>query len=359
MKKIALFMSMALAAVSTLMATPMSQNDSSLFSGWWSTTSTPALKVDQKYYDNWSASGNSSLALTATFNGDYKYTHKKFIWDNIVDLAFGYNWQDLVVDTTYTDKGFDKFDSRRKSDDKIDLTSTFSMRMKNDWNVNASANFKTQFGAGFNYPTVNDSDRVEVSGFMAPAYLTTSIGFEHKKDNWNIALSFLTGKTTFVCNDSLIAQGYDYGVIQKNANPAVDGYTHAYFGLGSYVKFYYKKDIAKNLNFYTRVELFYDYRKPGLLDWQTLDDQLAAGTISQAKYDEMNDRGWLGKRAFETDFDWELALTYHFSSWLAANFSVNMKYDTDFSGMGRLGRWQMYQSAGVQIYFNWKHDQQH
>ena len=126
-----------------------------------------------------------------------------------------------------------------------------------------------------------------------------------------------------------------------------------------HVKFYYKKDIAKNLNFYTRVELFYDYRKPGLLDWQTLDDQLAAGTISQAKYDEMNDRGWLGKRAFETDFDWELALTYHFSSWLAANFSVNMKYDTDFSGMGRLGRWQMYQSAGVQIYFNWKHDQQH
>lgn len=345
--------------VSSVMANSFMVGDSSLFSGWWSTQSTPAMKLDQKYYDNWAASGNSSLALTATFNGDYKYTHKKFIWDNVVDLAFGYNWQDLVVDTTYTDKGFKKYDSRRKSDDKIDLTSTFSMRMKNDWNVNASANFKTQFGSGFNYPTVNDSDRVEVSRFMAPAYLTTSIGFEKKKDNWNLSLSFLTGKTTFVYDDSLIAAGYNYGVIQRDEDVVANRYTHAYFGLGSYIKFYYKKDIATNLNFYTRVELFYDYRKPGILKWNELDNQLADNSITQKMYDEMSAKGWLGKRAFETDLDWEVALTYRFSSWLAANFSMHMRYDTDFIGRGQLGRWQIYEAAGVQVYFDWKHQQKH
>ena len=63
-----------------------------------------------------------------------------------------------------------------------------------------------------------------------------------------------------------------------------------------------------------------------------------------------------GRRAYETDVDWELTLTYKFNSWLSTYFSMNMKYDTDFSGAnGFLGRWQLYQNAGIQFYFSWKH----
>lgn len=318
--------------------------------GSWTTSSTPALKIDQKYYDNWSSSGNSQIALTTTFFGNYKYTHSKFIWDNVADLAFGYNWQDLDGDTTM--RGLRALESRRKSEDKIDLTSTFSMKLKSAWNVNASMNFKSQFGNGYVYSGTGLLQTEEiVSGFMAPAYLTTAIGFEKKYDNWNVSLSFLTGKTTFVYNDSLIARGYDYGVLQDKSD---DDYEHVYFGLGSYVKFFYKKDIVKNLNLYTRLELFYDYRKPGTLSWKTLDDQLSNGDIAQIEYDEMIGKNWLGRRAFETDLAWEVTLNYRFSSFLAAYFSLNMKYDTDFAGMGRLDRWQVFQNAGIQVYFNWK-----
>lgn len=356
MKKNIFSLVVMLLFASVTFASSLTMGDSNLFSGSWSTNSTPALKVDQKFYDNWSSAGNSQLALTATYFGNYKYTHSKFIWDNVADLAFGYNWQDLVKDSL---RGFAAYDSRRKSDDKIDLTSTFSMRMKNAWNVNATANFKTQFGSGYNYPTTDDNDREKVSRFMAPAYLTTAIGFEHKEDNWNVVLSFLTGKTTFVYDDSLIAAGYDYGVVQKDPDYKTNGnFTHAYFGLGSYIKFFYKKDIAKNLNLYTRLELFYDYRKPGLLNWDNLVDPSANPDASDYDifcYNERLDKSWLGRRAYETDLDWELTLDYRFSSFLSAYFSLNMKYDTDFMGyQGRLDRWQIYQSAGLQIYFNWK-----
>lgn len=321
--------------------------------GTWTLSSTPALKVDEKFYNNWSSAGNSLVQLTTTFFGNYKYTHSRYIWDNVVDLAYGYNWQDLDGDTTL--HGFRALESMRKSEDKIDLTSTFSMRMKNDWNVSASINFKSQFGNGYNY-TGAGTEQVEtlVSGFMAPAYLTTALGFERKKEHWNVSLSFLTGKTTFVYNDTLIKNGHNYGVLQEEEDLANGIYNHVYFGLGSYVKFFYKKDIAKNLNLYARMELFYDYRKPKLMDWDNIGQQLENGSITEEQFNELSGKGWVAQRAFETDMDLELVLNYRFSSFLSAYCSVNMKYDTDFSGMGRFGRWQVYQGAGLQIYFNWK-----
>ena len=220
--------------------------------GEWVTSTSPSLKIDEAYYNNWSAAGNARLALTAAFNGSYKFTKGKNIWDNLVDLAFGIHWQDLDGKTSPL------LESLRKNEDKIDITSTYSRALKKSWNVSAMANFKTQFYKGYQY----GEDTVLISNFMAPAYLTSSIGFEYKKEWWNVSLSFLTGKTTFVCSDSLIAHGYNYGVIQDSARYARTGrYNYAYTGVGSYIKFYMKKDIAKNLNLYVRAEMFYDYMK--------------------------------------------------------------------------------------------------
>ena len=338
------FILLALMVLSIGMGTCVyaADNDTIKKSGIWNITSTPTFKIDQKFYDNWSATGNSLIALTGTFFGNYKYSNDRFIWDNVINLAYGYSWQDLVKDTN--EHGFDKYDARRKSDDKIDLTSTFSMRLQKSWNINASANFKTQFGFGYKYPTAYDEDKILVSQFMAPAYLTTSLGFECKEKDWNVSLSFLTGKTTFVVDDSLIAAGYDYGVLQDEEEVAKGHYTHAYFGLGTYIKFFYKKDITKHLNLYARVEFFYDYKKSTLMDWKHMDHN-----------SEEYRSTFFGRRAYETDVDWELTLTYKFNAWLSTYFSMNMKYDTDFMGEdGILDRWQMYQNAGIQVYFNWK-----
>ncbi len=316
--------------------------------GTWTMNSTPALRGDQQNYQNWSATGISQISLLGTFDGSYRYTADKFSWDNIINLALGLNWQDLDGDTTK--HGLSRLESRRKNEDKIDITSTISMKLKDPWNLNASANFKTQFYEGYSY---KDSDTLLISNFMAPAYLTTALGFEYKKEFWNLSLSFLTGKTTFLLDQRVIDNGQLYGV------DTTDG-CRIYAGLGSYVKFYFKKDLAKNLNLYTRLEAFYDYRKPTYHDriyeqnpeafgaWKD-PDMLEASTFRRVGYTMLHD----------TDIDFECKLEYRFSSWLACYGTLRLKYDSDFAGTWRfLGRenssWQLYQGFGVQIYFNWK-----
>lgn len=329
------------------------QDESAVVGGKWETSSTPALKISEFMFDNWSKSGNSQIDGTATFFGNYKYTHPKFIWDNVADLAYGYAWQDLDNDTV---GGL--FETRRKSNDKIDLTSAISWKpfqQLPDWGANFTANLKTQFGHGYEYNGIgaNQTEKI-VSGFFAPAYLTTAISLEYKRPNWSVSLSFLTGKTTFVCNDALIDSGYTYGVIQKDPN----SHTHTYFALGTYVKAQYlKKDLLPKLDLYARAELFYDYKKKDNMAWGTVSEMTANSEYILAEGETWNTLAGLNafqRRLFETDLDLEVKLDYRFSDHIAANFALNLKYDTDFSGMGRWGHWQIYQMAGVQVYFSWK-----
>ena len=348
--------------------------------GAWSSSTTPALKVSEQLFNNWSKSGNSTFDVTATFFGNYKYTHPKYVWDNIADLAYGYAWQDLDPEGVL-------FETRRKSNDKIDLTSALSWNAYKGWGASFTANLKTQFGRGYEYDGVGqaaEENKQLVSDFFAPAYLTTALSFEYKKTDWSVSLSFLTGKTTFVCNDWFIINGLNYGVIQndpddpkKPFDPA-DSTTYkniknAYFALGSYVRFQYlKKDIVPNLDLYARLELFYDYQKPKNMGWKSIDQNdgwwdgttgartkyTGVESVDQAGFDRLKGMSWLQRRAFETDVDMEVKLDYRFSSHIAANFALNLKYDTDFSGMGRGGHWQLYQLAGVSLFFNWKTPQE-
>ena len=332
--------------------------------GSWTTSSTPALKASEFMFNNWSSSGNSMIDVTGTFFGNYKYTHPKYVWDNVVDLAYGYAWQDL--DNSSADSVGGLFETRRKSNDKIDLTSAISWNAYKGWGASFTANLKTQFGNGYEYDGIGvNQTQTLVSGFFAPAYLTTALSFEHKRDNWSVSLSFLTGKTTFVVNDSLISVGKNYGVLQDDDFDASDPTTfnHAYFALGSYVKAQYlKKDILPNLDLYARAELFYDYKKPKNMAWDKIDAYDGVSDPDGCKYTlsdgetwaDLQNKGWLAKRAFETDMDFELKLDYRLSRHISANFALNLKWDTDFSGLGKWNHWQVYQMAGVQVFFSWK-----
>lgn len=351
----------ALALTLLASASAFAQEEKS--AGAWATSTTPALKFSESMFHNWSKTGTSQLDLNLTFFGNYKYTHVRYVWDNIVDLGFGQAWQDL---DNSAQGG--RFESVRKSLDKIDLTSALSWKAYKDWGASFTANLKSQFAPGYEYAGAGDNEGKMVSSFFAPAYLTTALSFEYKKPDWSVALSFLTGKTTFVFNNDLIDSGYTYGVVQdKNFNPADPDrkHTHAYFGLGSYVKAQYlKKDLLPSLDLYARIELFYDYRKPKLMAWDEI-SQLADGTLatpSDCEYKLGDDEtwsdlasyNWIQRRVFETDMDFEVKLDYRFSSHIAANLALNLKWDTDFSGMGRWGHLQVYQMAGLQVFFSWK-----
>lgn len=353
-----------LCAAFLLAAVPaLAQDTASTPQGSWTTVSTPAMKLSESMFNNWSKTGTSQIDLNVTFFGNYKYTHPKYVWDNIVDLGFGHAWQDL---DNSAEGG--RFESRRKSLDKIDLTSAISWKAYKDWGASFTANLKTQFANGYEYASAGDNDGKLVSSFMAPGYLTTALSFEYKKADWSVSLSFLTGKTTFVYNDNLIDSGYTYGVIQDKGFDPTDPnrkHTHTYFALGSYLKAQYlKKDILPSLDLYARLELFYDYKKPSNMAWNEISG-LADGSVATPQeceyqlsdgeqWQDLAGKNWLQRRIFETDMDFELKLDYRFSSNIAANFALNLKWDTDFNGLGKWGHLQVYQMAGLQVFFSWK-----
>lgn len=265
----------------------------------WVISMKPSMQFNQDYYDNWVKDGYKRLSLTGAYVGTYVYTKNNFVWDNRTEFAFGFLRTDLNGDGEYDYSRY-----LRKSEDKIDLTSTLTWKWKNNWGCNVNVNFKSQFYDGYKFSANEEEEPSLLSTFFAPAYLVTSAGFEYKRDVWNISFSFISGKSTFVLDERINPQSF------------ISDSVRSYFGLGSYFKAYFKKDIAKNLNLYTRIELFWDYKKSLFRD---------------------------------TDINFETVLEYRFNNWLAAFVGLNVIYDTDFN----LKR-QLYQKSGLQIYFDWK-----
>ena len=264
----------------------------------WKTTSAPTVRFSQYYYDNWAKDGYTQVALTLGYIGTLTYTQPNYIWDSRLDLAFGF----LKIDMN-ADKIFDDSQYLRKSDDKIDFTSTFSLKMKNNWNCNASVNLKSQFYDSYKFYADPLQEPTLISALFAPAYMLTSLGFEYKKEYWNASFSFITGKNTFVLDNRI--NPADYGVLEGRS----------YMGWGSYLRFYFKKDIFKNVNFYTRVEFFWEYQK---------------------------------ELFTQTDVNWETTVEFKVNSWLSAFASLNLIYDADYS----LKR-QLYQLSGIQLNLDW------
>ncbi len=267
-------------------------------SNCWKTSSSPTVRFSQYYYDNWAKDGYTQVVLTLGYIGTFTYTKPNYVWDSRIDLAFGF----LKIDMN-DDKIFDDSQYLRKSDDKMDITSTFSLKMKHNWNCNASVNFKSQFYDSYKFYADPMQEPTLISSLFAPAYLLTSLGFEYKKEYWNASFSFITGKNTFVLDERINPS--DYGISEGNS----------YMGWGSYMRFYFKKDLFTNVNFYTRVEFFWEYQKELMT---------------------------------QTDVNWETTLEFKVNNWLSAFASLNLVYDADYS----LKR-QLYQLSGIQLNLDW------
>ena len=153
------------------------------------------LNINQLALSNWAAGGENSWAGKAFANFSLIYHKKKFEQKLVGAFAFGIS--------RFADKRLEK------QDDKIDLTYALSLNSKTQWNISLVATFNTQFADGYKYP----NDSTVISSFFAPAYLTLSAGYSYKtkNDRFQILLSPVAGKITFVFNQDLADAG-NFGV---------------------------------------------------------------------------------------------------------------------------------------------------
>ncbi len=227
-----------------------------------------SINFSQVSLTNWAAGGQNSIAGNAIVNYYANYKRGKNAWDNNIDLGYGLIKQGKVS-TLF------------KSDDKIDISSKYGRLAKGHWYYSALFNFRTQFAPGYNYP----NDSVVISNFLAPANILLGLGMDYKpNDNFSLFLSPATVRFIIV-NDSRLSNAGAFGV---DTGKTVR--TEA----GAYIKASYKKDVSKNINLQTSVDLFSNYLdKPENIDvnWQLLlsvklGKLLTASLSTQLLYDD-------------------------------------------------------------------------
>ena len=202
------------------------------------------LNINQLALSNWAAGGENTFAGKA-FASFTLLDHKKTFEQKLIgNFAFGI--------ARFASKGIEK------QDDKIDLTYSLSRNSMTQWNLSSIVTFNTQFANGYKYP----NDSTVISTFFAPAYLTLSIGcsYKTKDERFQIYMSPVAGKVTFVMNQELADKGA-FGVKKGYYDQDsiwIPG-EHIAPAIGVNVIINYKRSIGKNLTYTTLLNTFYNY----------------------------------------------------------------------------------------------------
>lgn len=232
----------------------------------WATGGTAGLNMSQVYLSNWAAGGQNNVSVTGLLNLFGNYKKERSAWDNTLDLAYGMLWQ---ADNDGV-----------KTDDKIDFASKYGYELKGPWFASALFNFRTQFAPGYVDPFADSL--VVSSDLLAPAFSLVALGLDYKpNDNFTVFISPATMKMTIVNIDELAtAYGVDAG---ENFRAEI----------GGYAKMQYKTELAENIGFLTKLDLFSNYlNNPQNIDvnWETLismkvNEYISATISTQLLYD--------------------------------------------------------------------------
>lgn len=230
----------------------------------WKTGGLTALNLSQVGLMNWVAGGQSSIAVNGIVSLFADWKKENSTWDNSIDLGYGILYQG---DNVMLSNG-----RLLKTDDKIDVFSKYGKRASKKWYYASLLNFTTQSTAGYNYP----NDSIEISGFMAPAYLLGAIGMDYKPvAQFTAFIAPLTLKMTLVNNQSMADSGF-FGVDPAEYdqfNDLIHPGKKFRMEYGGYVRMKYSGELMKNIKLTSKLGLFSNYAdKPQNIDvnWENL-----------------------------------------------------------------------------------------
>jgi hypothetical protein len=236
----------------------------------WKFSGTTSLNLSQLSLSNWAAGGDNSLSGNALINLSANYAKDNTSWENKLILGFG-----LIKQGD---------DPTRKSDDQIDFASKLGIKASEKWFYTGLLGFKTQFAQGYDNP--GEEDRVKISNFMSPGYLSFSLGMDYKpSEAFSLLLSPLSSKFTFVLDEDLSEAGA-FGLDAGQKTRAE---------VGAYIKMAYKQEILKNVTLDTKVDLFSNYLE----------------------------------NPQNVDVNWDLLLTFKVNEYLSASLMTQLIYDYD------------------------------
>jgi len=270
----------------------------------WSSSSLASLTFSQLRFSNWSSGGQSSFTANGMFAYHFSYKDSTMLWDNSFYLAYGVIREGSVK-------------SLAKSDDRIELNTSYGWSAFKNWYYNFSFNFRSQAAKGY-----DSADKIElISDFLAPAYSTISLGmsYQNRAKSLSFQLLPLSGKSTYVHNQDLANSGA-FGL--KGAAYAPDGELIQRGSLfrtefGGSLNIQFNKTLWEHVKLDTRVCLFSNYK----------------GVLANI------------------DVNWQMLIFMKITKFLSANVSTHLIYDDDIAILLDSDQDGVFESSGPRLQF--------
>jgi hypothetical protein len=173
------------------------------------------LNASQAAYKDWKeGGGNNSLAFTAALGGAAEKKGERWAQAHELRLVFG------IIDQANQEL--------RKAEDQIRVSTNLQYQGEDFFKVfnpTAAINLRTQFASGFEYdsnPFEQDSvlaaqePPVETSAFLAPAFITESIGLTYEPAEWmSIRMGAASKQTVVIEEDFRELYGVDASKVAR------------------------------------------------------------------------------------------------------------------------------------------------
>ena len=222
----------------------------------WKKAFKAGLNLNQASFSaNWKAGGVNSLGFNAFMNFKANYKKDKISWDNEIDLLYG------MVNNQ--GQGY------RKTLDRIYIDSKYGRALNDKWNMFFAVNAQSQFAKGYKYVKrkVEPDSATLISNLMAPAFITTTIGFQYQPSPaFKVRISPFAPRITIVKNSE------NYTAVDPAAPYGVKvGEDTRIEWLAAQILAEYNKDLAPNVNLKWRYLLYANYKN---LNFKEIDHRL-------------------------------------------------------------------------------------
>jgi Protein of unknown function (DUF3078) len=223
----------------------------------WIRGANVSFSLTQIGNSNWIAAGgdNFSLSSSASINAYANRKWGKYTWDNVLDVNYA------LINTTSL--------GVRKVNDRLDFISKLGYQPEN-WkktSLTGLAQLRSQLTSGYEYDYFGTTEKRRNSGFFAPAYIIVAPGVEWKPNSWfSLFGSPLAARWTIVSNGA-----YGYAGQGGIFNGHIETPLATLYGVdpakgnrgefGAFVTATIKKDILKNVAYYSKLDLYANYLK--------------------------------------------------------------------------------------------------
>ncbi len=245
-------------------------------------------------FSNWAAGGTNNTAFLINGNIFAIKKDSNYTWENYLKASYGVirNGASKIADPL--NPSANKNNPFVKNTDELIILTKYGRRISDKLNYSALFNLNTQMFPGW-APEDIFREQLHVSNFLAQGFGYFSIGIDIKPQSYfSIYLSPVTAKYTIVREQRLADMGL-YGVEAATydtlGNKLSDGQKYR-IELGWYMNLFFNKDIMKNINLQSRLELFNNYNTLGIIDvnWQTtlnmkVNKYITVSFINQMLYD--------------------------------------------------------------------------